>query len=296
MTKEEKVKVFEDTVKIVKQGYYDFHNEKSGEIEKIMIDNALDKDYGFESYPYSTECKCKFLENIPRNIVNDVRVVNMDCLECAASYISGKRPLVLNMASYHTPGGGVLKGSSAQEEELFRRTNLFTALYPYHKKYADMFDIKCRENMYPLDAFSDFGCIYTQSVTVFKGKESEGYKLLGYDQFKIDVITIPAIRLPSIKPDGTLSERDRQITKNKIEQIFNVGANHENDILILSAFGCGAYGNPPSEIATLFKEVIESEKYYGVFDTIVFAILDDKNAFKEHNKEGNFKVFNDILG
>jgi uncharacterized protein (TIGR02452 family) len=62
---------------------------------------------------------------------------------------------------------------------------------------------------------------------------------------------------------------------------------------VLSAFGCGAYGTPPKEMARLFHEVIESKKYKGVFKKIVFAIINLPSTNGDHNPEGNFKPFSD---
>lgn len=63
---------------------------------------------------------------------------------------------------------------------------------------------------------------------------------------------------------------------------------HKN--LILSAFGCGSYGNPPEQISKIFKDVIYND-FSGHFDNIVFAILDDHNSYREHNPNGNLKPF-----
>jgi uncharacterized protein (TIGR02452 family) len=67
------------------------------------------------------------------------------------------------------------------------------------------------------------------------------------------------------------------------------------DVLVLGAFGCGAYGTPPEEMAKLFKELISEGRYKNAFEYIVFAIIDDHNARKEHNPEGNLKPFQKII-
>ena len=68
---------------------------------------------------------------------------------------------------------------------------------------------------------------------------------------------------------------------------------HGHDSLVLSAFGCGAFQNPPDHIARLFKEVIED--YKGHFKMVAFAILDDHNANKSHNIDGNYKPFERVF-
>jgi uncharacterized protein (TIGR02452 family) len=64
---------------------------------------------------------------------------------------------------------------------------------------------------------------------------------------------------------------------------------------VLGAFGCGAYATPPEQMAEIFRDVLTSGKYNGCFNTIVFPIIDDHNSHKDHNPEGNFKPFKEIL-
>ena len=54
--------------------------------------------------------------------------------------------------------------------------------------------------------------------------------------------------------------------------------------LVLSAFGCGAYGNPPRVVARFFKEAIQ--QYGGQLRDVVFCILNDHNAGRSHNPDG----------
>ena len=57
-----------------------------------------------------------------------------------------------------------------------------------------------------------------------------------------------------------------------------------HETLILSAWGCGAFGNPPKEIARLFKEELCRPRVYRRLRKVVFAILDD-------DRTNNFEVF-----
>jgi uncharacterized protein (TIGR02452 family) len=111
----------------------------------------------------------------------------------------------------------------------------------------------------------------------------------------VDFITAAAIKHPKLNEDGTLEQKTRDILKNKVRQILNVGLYYRNDSLVLGAFGCGAYGTPPIEMAKIFREVLGERFYRGAYKKIVFAVLDDHNAHREHNPEGNFKPFCDVL-
>jgi uncharacterized protein (TIGR02452 family) len=64
---------------------------------------------------------------------------------------------------------------------------------------------------------------------------------------------------------------------------------------VLSAFGCGAFANPPNHIARLFKEVFLEDEFLGVFKYIVFAIYEDHNSSKAHNPYGNVLPFLEVF-
>jgi len=77
-----------------------------------------------------------------------------------------------------------------------------------------------------------------------------------------------------------LSPKVADKTKQKIRTILNIALEHGHDSLVLSAFGCGAYGNPPEHMAKLFHNIICKE-YVGCFKHIVFAIIEDANSRKK---------------
>ena len=217
-----------------------------------------------------------------------VSVINEDCL-LVADYLLflGYNPAVLNMASRTNPGGGVTKGSGAQEENLFRRSNLYRSLYKY-ASYAEQYGLEKAFEQYPLDR--NWGGIYTPNATVFRGKETDGYPLLSAP-FKMSFITVAAVNRPDIDANGRLTDDMVEITKKKMRTIFRIGIKHGHDALVLGAMGCGAFRNPPSHIARLFHEVMEEKEFKNKLKRIVFAIIDDHNAHRLHNPEGNYLPF-----
>lgn len=56
----------------------------------------------------------------------------------------------------------------------------------------------------------------------------------------------------------------------------------------MGAMGCGAFQNPPVVVAQCFKRVLEEGEFNGVFEEIIFAVLDSRG-------EGNLGIFQDIL-
>ena len=59
---------------------------------------------------------------------------------------------------------------------------------------------------------------------------------------------------------------------------------------VLGAFGCGAFGNPPADVARLFAEVLASDEFRGALELVVFAIVDPKQADR-----GNIPTFRRAL-
>jgi hypothetical protein len=74
--------------------------------------------------------------------------------------LKGMNPLLLNFANDVHPGGGVEHGCGAQEESLFRRTNLCDTL---------------KTSYYPIRANE---AVYSPNVTVFRDTEKNQYRLV----------------------------------------------------------------------------------------------------------------------
>ena len=283
MTKDERIAVYENTMSIANKGSY--------VSPKGVIVTITDEDKMIEGTKFYGKAANVSHKTLPR-YETELKVIDNDTIYAAKDLIDrGLNPCVLNMASFHKPGGGVVEGSSAQEENIFRRTNIFKSLYQFHS-IGENYGIKQREERYPLDY--NFGGIYTPSVTVFKGSDDTNYTPLE-EPFKIAVVSVAAIKKPRVE-NGKLVPWVVDTTKCKIRQILDIALENGHDSIILSAFGCGAYKTPPTEMAKLFKEVLDSEKYKGAFKVIHFAIINLKSTNGEHNPQGNFKPFKDILG
>ncbi|CAF2424867.1 unnamed protein product [Rotaria sp. Silwood2] len=217
-------------------------------------------------------------------------VVNGDCLDTVMHFkekYSDCNPVVLNMAAANCPGGGC----GAQEENLHRRTNLFQCLEDsYHQLEGK------RNWHYPIP---EFGGIYSPHVSVFRGSESHGYPFFSQRPQYVSFIACAAYSHPytSRNKDGEMELYGQDVINNtmkKMETIFKIALENEHDTVILSAFGCGAFRNPPRHIAKLFHTVI-SKEYSHAFKYIIFTIMDDHNSMKDHNPNGNIQPFADIF-
>lgn len=282
MNTEERIAVYANTMAIVNKGKYMSPSGKEVTIDSTKMVEGT-KFYGKKAVVNH--------DSLPK-YDTEIKVIDNDCIYAAKDLIDkGFNPCVLNMASFHKPGGGVVEGSSAQEENIFRRTNIFKSLYQFHS-IGENYGIKQREERYPLEY--NFGGIYTPHVTVFKGSDDVDYAPLD-ETFEIGVVSVSAIKKPTVQTDGKLAPWIVDTTKSKIRQMMDIALENEHDSMVLSAFGCGAYKTPPTEMARIFKEVLNEKKYKNVFKAIHFAIINLKSTNGSHNPQGNFKPFYDAF-
>ena len=271
--------VFKHSVFLVQQGYY--YDQKQSKVSfpdsKIMIGATRFYDKLVTTFHIPT---------INSNTI--IKVVNLDCLLAAEKLLKeGYHPAVLNMASRQNPGGGVQTGAGAQEENLFRRSNLFQSLYQF-APFAGEYGLRKSNYQYPLDR--NFGGIYTPDAIVFRGTEQDGYPLLD-TPYRMSFIAVAGINRPTLESPERISSDLVEPVKNKIRTIFRIGLLHGHDSLVLGALGCGAFRNPPSHTARLFHEVMEEPEFKNKYRLLLFAILDDHNARLKHNPDGNFLPF-----
>lgn len=223
-----------------------------------------------------------------------ITVVEQDCVAAAKALLdAGLRPAVLNLANRQHPGGGVINGARAQEEGLFRRSTLALSLYPFDCWHANFAGLPLRKQAYPLDC--NEGSIHSRGVVFFRGREAEGAPFLE-EPFMLDVVTVPAINRPTLVAPEEICPDHAEATKRKMRAILRACFHGGNDAIVLGAFGCGAFHNPPAHIAQLFRAVFEEPEFRGVFRRLVFAILDDHNSWGSHNPEGNLRPFQRIFG
>lgn len=277
------------------------------ELRKLVFDHTRELTYAYYS---------KDLEKIQTNTIfydnaealsfkqqkyeTKISVLEGDCIEVGKLLLDmGLNPVILNMANRQKPGGGVLYGAGAQEENIFRRSNLFLSLYQFYDFPEEIKVKRSLEHSYPLNR--EGGGLYSKDITIFRSSEQTGYDILK-ETFKLSFVTVPAINRPPLKKLGNkyyLEDSMVAPTKVKLRAILNIALANGHDSIVLSAFGCGAFRNPPEQMAKLFQEVFEEDAYKSSFKEIVFAIIEDHNATKEHNPQGNLfpfqKVFSDFV-
>lgn len=229
----------------------------------------------------------------------------LDCFEammneekCAEPYISveedttfhcaqkldadNKKTAVLNFANAYRPGGGVKDGAMAQEECLCRSSNLYEALImPYVIRHYYKWNEKNTGDM------SSDRIIYSPNVTVFKSDDTYPENLDKW--FQVDVITCAAPYYDKQKKKPVTLDKLADVFENRIRNILEVAIANQVDYLVLGAFGCGAFQNPPELVASVFYKLLVEQGYGRYFEKVVFAIK--KSTAICPNLEAFKKVF-----
>lgn len=187
----------------------------------------------------------------------------------AAMQYPDKKVAVLNFASATNPGGGVVGGSNAQEECLCRTSTLYANLTDREMMRAFYKPHRQQLRSGQMDFTYNDDLIYTPDVVIFKSDTAFPTTLPEHHWQKVDVITCAAPNLnygrQMISPDELA-----QIHENRCRKILAVAQAQKVEVVILGAFGCGAFGNPPEIVAKGMIRAIQD--FSKAFQTIEFAI------------------------
>lgn len=270
--KQQLASVFEDTMAQIKQS------------EEWMI--AI--DYSIYNQQFIPESAIISISDVPKaDKPANIIVSRLRSFEAAAQYI-GKRTAVLNFASATNPGGGVEKGASAQEECLCRVSTLYPCLAD--QKMRASFYTPHRKNG---NTLHNDDIIYTPKVLIIK---DDDHNMLA-TPFLVDVISCAAPNLRE-KTNNAYNSGDGnkvQISDNELlalhekraRKIFASAIANGVEVLILGAFGCGAFQNDPHIVAQAYKNVLPDFAHY--FHTIEFAIFCNAKNIE------NYQVFLSII-
>ena len=239
------------------------------EHDRIMVWNQTKEKYkNVEEFPSEKISGFDYIIPLKQYLNTKITFIKSDMIaEAVRLKLLKKKPLVLNMANWIRAGGSVDIGSVGQEEECFRRSNYFKTLL---------------QDFYPLEKLDT---ILSKNVEFYRQGANVGYIYME-NPVKLDMIAAPAIKYPKITKDNKMffNKDDIMLMEDKIRMLIQIGVKNENNILVLSAWGCGAFGCPPYHMAKIFKRVLK--EYNGVFEEIIFAIVGPnyelfKNSWEE---------------
>ncbi len=197
----------------------------------------------------------------------------------AAKEYKGLKTVVLNFANNSSIGGNPFY-ANAQEEALCRCSTLLHCL----EAVKNEFYFK-HQNDYQNKLLDDFGnddLIYTPNITVFKSDTTSPELMPRDEWYNVDIITCAAPF--AVFDKVSKSPNLENIIRKRIKRILDIAHINKAEVLILGAFGCGAYNNPPALVAKVFKELI---KNYN-FKIVEFAVYVGSDTT-------NYDVFNEIL-
>ena len=197
--------------------------------------------------------------------------------EAASAYARTMKTCVLNFASAGNPGGGVVNGSSAQEEALCRCSTLY-----FNLNTNEMWSGFYSPHRAARDPIHNDDAIYTPRVTVFKGDTAFPAMLPESEWYEVDVISCAAPNLRE-HPSNQMNSGDgdrrielsanelRTIHERRLTRILDIAAANEEEAVILGAFGCGAFRNDPSVVSAAAAAVVPH--YRTRFKVIEFAVF-----------------------
>ncbi len=199
---------------------------------------------------------------------------------------------VMNFANAFQAGGGVTTGASAQEECLCRTSTLYPLLYrrtlrdSYYKHHYDLKTAKATDSL-----------IYTEGVIICKTDEDLPKRMPQADWVTVDVITIAApdlrdksnVHVPLV--DGGTYMNNAELFGYHVKRAIHMltcAASKGADVLVLGAFGCGAFQNDPEVVARAYKTALQ--EFPKVFKQIEFAVYCPPSGSR------NYDLFKKVLG
>jgi uncharacterized protein (TIGR02452 family) len=203
--------------------------------------------------------------SIPEKVNTKYIVSGKRSFEAAKEY-ADKKTAVLNYANNHSIGGAPFS-AGAQEESLCRCSTLLPCLEamkePFYLKHRNQY------SSHEMDFMGNDDLIYTPDVVVFKSDERTEPvypRMMNSEEwYRVNVITCAAPQLFGTVVRPTNYE---DAIRSRIKRILDVAAKEHNEVVILGAWGCGAFKNPIEIVAKLFVDLVRNYD----FEIVEFAL------------------------
>ncbi len=205
------------------------------------------------------------IENCKKTQIDVMNIDTVSCIVQLIDYfkIDYRRICALNMGNCMIAGAGMVSRMfQTQEEELLRRCDLEPHL-----------PLK----IYPLKVDQQ---VLSQGVKIKRDKDYNYYD----KEYTTSFITACALVRPKKNNERFKHDIDREITYNKMDQIFRTCYLYGYSVLVLGPFGLGAFESAKLDTLDIFNELLK--KYDRCFEWIIFAIIDNDNM-------NNWKLFNE---
>ncbi|KOR31002.1 hypothetical protein TI04_03140 [Achromatium sp. WMS2] len=278
LTRTLRAQIAEDTVKIVRSGFYLTNSGTTVHIENL-VQYCVQNTQLFEPTQ---------LEQLRKNIAfnpsakTDTKfaVVNETTLAGAARVLqtTGEPVLALNFASARNPGGGFLNGSQAQEESLAVSSALYESLLQkiaFYRKHRNSASLLYSDTM-----------ILSPDCPVFR---DDSGSLLDAP-YLVSFITSPAPNAGAIRAKGSAEAvLIPKVLAQRLDYILTLAATYGYKNLVLGAWGCGVFGNDPRLLAETYSALLITGVWSNYFNSITLSIKDNSPQCKK------IKIFADAL-
>lgn len=238
-------------------------NKKMEEEHQKLIQSSISKTIIYDEFDH-------LFYPISNNQSLVIEVVDLDTVSAIMQYQDSSKMAALSFASYKNPGGGFLKGSLTQEEALCQKSFLYNVLNHFYQDYY----VENRQNL---------------NYSLYKNRALYSPNIYFYfnDQIGLcDIITCSAPNFSAARkhPQVDLQTNEEELL-SRIKFILDIASTNKIETLILGAFGCGVFGQNPTKVAEMMKNLLR-QKY--PFKKMIFAIPKSK-----HNK--NYEAFKKVF-
>lgn len=285
--------MLQDTLNILNQGYYVLDGKKK---ELKLTKEQMEKAVVYLPGNIEAISRRKDISHMREHGRLNCSVVNMDSFtlarkrydECKDMFSEGEAPgiLVLNLANPVNPGGGVRRGSRAQEEDLCRKSSLLVSLEGEEARKYYTYNRSLNTFM------GSDAVIITPDVEIIKDEDGN----LLEDSVLVSVMTCAAPML-TYGMEGLSDEQYQAMVYGRVAGMLKLAAFLGYKVLVLGAFGCGAFRNDAHIVSDIFYKALKEFDYDGrkaeeFFFRIDFAVLSrtrDQYNYKEFAR--NFDDF-----
>ena len=226
----------------------------------ILATKIYDTDY-FENIEFEED-----IEEVNTEII----VEDIDSVSAVMKY-GNPSSAVLNFSSYKNPGGMFINGSKAQEECLCHESFLYNVLKEFQLRFYDW------NNRHKNKALYLNRGLFSKGVWFFKENS----------HVECNVITCAAPNKSAAQKYQNVSDKENtEVLKSRIKFVLDIAKDNNINTLILGAYGCGVFGQNPTEVAEIFKECLNT-CHKNCFSKVVFAIPKGR----DNNLQAFEKVF-----
>jgi uncharacterized protein (TIGR02452 family) len=254
--------IAKETLRILEKGEFIAQN---GNVVNFAIEQKLAEKSTKLYRPNEVK---NLLQNTPSNQQQNLVIeVTTETTQVAAHRLvtgEGCQDLVLlNFASARNPSGGFINGAKAQEEDLARCSGLYLCQLMQPEYYEAN---RSQDSLLYTDHI-----IYSPKVPWFRIRSSE----LLDDYFLASVITAPAPNAGQVlRRDSNALPAIEKTLRQRAGYLLAVAQDNGHRSLLLGAWGCGVFCNNASMVADAFGQWLESPRFDGWFDRVVFGIYD----------------------